>query len=151
MSLKGPTPSFSTRADLLSRISRSHDVQKHGAIIPGCSRHDGWGRPRAPWTASAAVQEKENAAPPPPHVHSLHSFLMEMTTPCTNTHIHTVRWERVKASVHKGEGWPVRTLSAKLWAPIHHWERLLMRKPGAPGQKFSLFSLPFSRQDAQSY
>lgn len=37
-----------------------------------------------------------------------------------HTDTHTVKWEQVKAAVHKGEGWPVRTLSAKLWAPIHH-------------------------------
>lgn len=42
----------------------------------------------------------------------------------------------------KGEGWPVRTLSAELWASVCLLERLPIRKQGGPGQKFP-FSLYF--------
>lgn len=79
--VREPAPGCSYPRWPLSRISSSHDVQKHWAIILGYSQHDGWGRPCAPSVASAAISQKENAAP----VHSLHSFLMEMTAPCTHT------------------------------------------------------------------
>ena len=39
-----------------------------------------------PWTASAVVSQKENVAPD----HSLCSFLMEMTAPCTDKHTDTL-------------------------------------------------------------
>lgn len=106
--VREPAPGCSYPRWPLSRISSSHDVQKHWVIILGYSQHDGWGRPCAPSVASAAISQKENAAP----VHSLHSFLMEMTAPCTHTHTHTdnVWWEQVKTVFHKEEGWPVRML-----------------------------------------
>lgn len=100
--------------------------------------------PLWPSTASAAVPQKENVAP----VHSLHSFLMVMAASCRNTHTYTptlrARWERVKAAVHKEAGWPVKTLSAELWALKHYLEGLLMRETGAPSQE--LFSPPSSFQ-----
>lgn len=132
----------------LSRISPSHVVQKHWPIIPGCSQHDGWGCPSAPWIASAAVSEKENVAPCPFFALLSHGNECSVHRQ-THTDTQTVQWEQVKAAVHKGEGWPARTCSAKLMAPIHPWERLLMRKPGAPAKMG--FFLSFSRQDAQSY
>lgn len=128
--VREPAPGCSYPRWPLSRISSSHDVQKHWAIILGYSQHDGWGRPCAPSVASAAISQKENAAP----VHSLHSFLMEMTAPCTHTHTDNVWWEQVKTVPQRGG------LTSEN-APIHRKERLLMRKPGALAKSFFFFLL----------
>lgn len=138
--VREPAPGCSYPRWPLSRISSSHDVQKHWVIILGYSQHDGWGRPCAPSVASAAISQKENAAP----VHSLHSFLMEMTAPCTHTHTHR------QCVVGTGQDCvPQRGGLTSENAPIHRRERLLMRKPGALAKSF--FSSSFSRQYAQSY
>lgn len=128
--VREPAPGCSYPRWPLSRISSSHDVQKHWAIILGYSQHDGWGRPCAPSVASAAISQKENAAP----VHSLHSFLMEMTAPCTHTHRQCV--------VGTGQDCvPQRGGLTSENAPIHRRERLLMRKPGALAKSFFFFLL----------
>lgn len=119
----------------LSKKLWSHDVKKHWAVMPDYSQRDGWGRPGAPWTASAAILEKEYVAP----IHSLHSILMEMTALCTDkhtqAHTHRVVGTGQGCGLQMGRLTSENSLS-KSRVSIHHWERLQMRKPGAPSKSF---------------
>lgn len=60
----------------------------------------------------------------------------------TLTDTHSVYWEQVKIAFHKGQGWPVRTLTY-ICTTDYKWES---RRGSAKS-----FFLSFSRQYAQSY
>lgn len=129
--VREPAPGCSYPRWPLSRISSSHDVQKHWVIILGYSQHDGWGRPCAPSVASAAISQKENAAP----VHSLHSFLMEMTAPCTHTHTQTMcggNRSRLCSTKRRADQWECSYTSQG---------ETTNEKARGPGQKFFFFLL----------